>query len=134
VTRHPFSTTVIGAMPQPSADPASLLPLSEPVFQIMLAVAGPPRHGYAIMREVEERTDGRVRLGPGTLYGAIKRLRDQGVLEEVEDQAEGAADERRRLYGLTPFGREVARREAERLDETLQAARRKDLLPNMGAA
>lgn len=121
-------------MSQPSPDPASLLPLSEPVFQIMLAVAAAPRHGYAIMREAEERTDGRVRLGPGTLYGAIKRLRDQGVLEEVEEEGDPGGGERRRLYRLTTFGREVARREAERLHQTLETARGKHLLPKMGAA
>ncbi|MGH7480802.1 MAG: PadR family transcriptional regulator [Longimicrobiales bacterium] len=110
------------------ASPASLLPLSEPVFQILLTLADGPRHGYGVMQEVDARTDGRVSLGPGTLYGAIKRLRRQGLVEEDEDAAPEAADERRRYYRLTRRGRDVARLEAARLEGLLDAARSKRLV------
>ncbi len=121
-------------MSTPAPDPASLLPLSEAVFQILLALADESRHGYAIMQEVEARTSGRVRLGPGTLYGAIKRLREQGIVKEdaAADPPEG--EERRRRYRLTAFGRQVATLEAQRLERLLDAARRKQLLPQAGAA
>jgi DNA-binding PadR family transcriptional regulator len=120
-------------MPNRMPDPASLLPLSEAVFEILLSVADRSRHGYGIMQEVEERTGGRIRLGPGTLYGAIKRLREQGVLEEAEGSGE-SDDERRRHYGLTAFGREVAVLEAKRLERLLDAARGKALLAQAGTA
>lgn len=114
--------------------PTALLPLSEAVFEILLALADGALHGYAIMQEVEQRTDGRVRLGPGTLYGAIRRLREQGVLEEVESADEPEGEERRRSYRLTAFGREVATGEAERLRRMLDTARTKRLLPQAGPA
>lgn len=117
-----------------SRDPTALLPLSEAVFQILLALAEEPRHGYGIMREVEERTDGRVRLGPGTLYGAIKRLRERGLVEEADGAAAPDEDERRRYYRLTSFGREVGAREAERLARLLESARRVRLVPHPGSA
>lgn len=116
-------------MPERSRDPALLLPLSEAVFHILLALADEDRHGYGIMQEVEERTGGRVRLGPGTLYGAIKRLREQELLSEAPSAASAETDERRRYYRLTPFGREVAVLEARRLERVLDTARRKRLLP-----
>lgn len=128
-----YSTRSALPMPNPMPDPASLLPLSEAVFEILLSVADRSRHGYGIMREVEDRTGGRLRLGPGTLYGAIKRLREQGVLEETEGSGE-SDDERRRHYGLTAFGREVAVLEAKRLERLLDAARGKALLTQAGAA
>lgn len=121
-------------MSDPSHDPAALLPLSEAVFQILLALADGTLHGYAIMQEVEERTGGRTRLGPGTLYGAIRRLREQGILEEVDDEPAPHGEERRRCYRLTPFGRQVAVLEARRLEQLLDTARRKHLLPREGAA
>lgn len=115
-------------------DAAELLPLSEAVFQILLALADESRHGYGIMREVEERTDGRVRLGPGTLYGAIKRLRRQGLLEELREAPASDADHRRRYYRLTAFGRDVAAREATRLERLVEAARRTRLIPRPRSA
>lgn len=120
-------------MPEPPRDPATLLPLSEAVFQLLLALVDEQRHGYGIMQEVEERTGGRIRLGPGTLYGAIRRLREQGLLEEAEAEVDPDGDERRRYYRLTGFGREVAILEAKRLERLLDAARRKRLLPRAGA-
>lgn len=121
-------------MGSPRRDPSAPLPLSEPVFHILLALTREPRHGYAIMQEVEERTEGRVRLGPGTLYGAIKRLRERGLLEEADAAAERDEDERRRYYRLTPYGREVAAREAARLERLVEAARRARLVPRPGPA
>ena len=117
-----------------ATNPESLLPLSEPVFQILLALADEDRHGYGIIQEVDDRTDGRVRLGPGTLYGALKRLREQGLIEEVEAEAAPPEDDRRRYYRLTGTGRRVAFLEANRLEGLLTTARRKRLLPHEGIA
>ena len=105
-------------------------PLSEAVFQILLAIADRPRHGYAIMQEIEERTGGAIRMGPGTLYGAIRRLREQGLVEETDAPAgeDEEQDERRRYYRLTPEGRLVAKAEALRLERLLASARAKRLV------
>lgn len=121
-------------MAPPSIDAHSLIPLTEPVFQILLALADEDRHGYGIIQEVDGRTGGRVRLGPGTLYGAIKRLREQGLIAEVEADVEPPEDERRRYYHLTNLGREVAALEASRLENLLDTARVKRLLPHRGIA
>ncbi len=106
------------------------------MLQILLTLAGGPRHGYGIMREVEERTGGRVRLGPGTLYGAVKRLRERGLIDEVEDSEapDEPADDRRRYYRLTSLGREAARLEVERLARVVETARGKRLAPEGGAS
>src|SRR5687768_12858568 len=109
--------------------PRDLLPLSPQVFHILLALADQDRHGYGIMQEVEERTEGSVKLGPGTLYGAIKRLRADGLIEEMEEAEAGDA-ERRRCYHLTALGRQVARLEAERLEELVASARSKRVVPS----
>jgi DNA-binding PadR family transcriptional regulator len=108
-----------------TARPQDLIPLSPPVFHILLSLVDADRHGYAIMQEVEERTGGAVRLGPGTLYGAIKRLREDGLIEEREDEGDS---ERRRSYHLTQLGRQVARLEAERLKEMVLSAQAKRLI------
>jgi DNA-binding PadR family transcriptional regulator len=100
-------------------------PLSAAAFQILLALSDRDRHGYGVMQEIEERTGGRVRLGPGTLYGALKRMLDDGWVEELEGDEEG---ERRRYYRLTAAGRKVARQEAQRLEELVTAAHAKRLL------
>jgi DNA-binding PadR family transcriptional regulator len=97
--------------------PASFLPLSQAEFQILLSVNAQPRHGYAIMQEVDERCGPTAVLGPGTLYGAIKRLRRAGLIEEVEG---GSA--RQRPYAITPLGRRVAVAEAERHKELVRWA------------
>jgi DNA-binding PadR family transcriptional regulator len=104
-------------------DPAPHLPLSPPVFHVMLSLSQGERHGYLIMKEVEERTGGSVSLSTGTLYGIIKRLLDADLIVEVP-----AADPRRRAYRLTPFGKIVARAEAERLESLVDAARSTRLL------
>lgn len=107
-------------------DPADLIPLSPVALNILLALADAERHGYGIMLEVRERTGGRVRLGPGTLYGAIKRLKDAGVIEEAGERADAEdGDERRCYYRLTGFGGQVLSAEVERLDDLVRTAHRK---------
>jgi DNA-binding PadR family transcriptional regulator len=98
-------------------------PLPSAAFQILLALAGEDLHGYAIMRQVEEQTGGRVRLGPGTLYSSIQTLLEEGLLEEVDGAADSASDERRRYYRLTTAGRKAARYEADRIADLLRVAR-----------
>ena len=106
---------------RPSAE--AFLPLSEVTFQILLALSDRERHGYGIMTEVEIRTDGRVRLGAGTLYGALKRLVADGLVEEAGERADAGDDERRRYYRLASLGRSVARAEARRLASAVRLAR-----------
>lgn len=109
--------------------PESQLPLTPATFQILLALVDGERHGYAIMREVTERSGGGVRLGPGTLYGTLKRLLEGGVIEECGERADPElGDERRRYYRITEFGLAVARAEARRLDGVVRAARQKKLI------
>jgi DNA-binding PadR family transcriptional regulator len=105
-------------MPPPERNPADYLPLSPQVFYVLLSLADGQKHGYAIMKEVEQRTDSTVRLSTGTLYGIVKRLLQDGWIRE---SALGSTD-RRRAYRLTAFGRKVALAEAERLRELVRAA------------
>jgi DNA-binding PadR family transcriptional regulator len=104
-------------------------PLPSAAFQILLSLAGEDLHGYGIMRQVAEQTEGRMRLGPGTLYSSIQSLLEARLIEEV-DQREDAklGNERRRYYRLTSAGRKVARYEAERLADLLRVARAKKIL------
>ena len=112
-----------------SITPESQLPLAPATFQILLALVGGEGHGYAIMKEVAARTDGEVRLGPGTLYGALKRLLESGLVEEGSERADPQlGDDRRRYYRLTKLGLRVARLEARRLDALVRAARQKKLI------
>ena len=106
-------------------DPQALLPLTPAMFYVLVALADGQTHGYAILKDVEELTGGSVRLSTGTLYGIIKRLLGDGLIRESGLSAKG--DERRRSYELTAFGRDVARAEAARLEQTLAIARRKAL-------
>jgi DNA-binding PadR family transcriptional regulator len=111
-------------------DPERLLPLSPAAFHILVALAGEDRHGYAIIREVAERTDGDVRLGPGTLYRTIQRLLEQGLIVETHDRpAPELDDERRRYYHITAFGLAVARAESARLARLVRVARAQGLVP-----
>lgn len=111
--------------------PEDFLPLTPAMFHILLALADRERHGYDIMREVDERTAGKVRLGPGTLYGSIKRMLSDGLLEEMDERPDPELDdERRRYYRLTDFGYRVAVAEAERLARLVKSARIKKLLPS----
>jgi DNA-binding PadR family transcriptional regulator len=104
--------------------------LASAVFQILVALADRDRHGYAIMQDVAARTDGRMKLSPGTLYGSIKRMLDDGLIVEVDERPDPAHDdERRRYYRLTRFGREVAQAEADRLATLLRQARAAGLTP-----
>jgi DNA-binding PadR family transcriptional regulator len=96
-------------------------PLPDVVFHILVALADNERHGYSVMQEVTALTDGRVRLSPGTLYGAIQRMLEQGLIEEVRGPK--AADERRRFYRITADGRRAAVAETERLRRLLAQAR-----------
>ena len=103
-----------------------LSPLPAAAFQILLSLVGEDLHGYAIMRAVEQQTDGRMRLGPGTLYSSIRAMLEEGLIEEIERSESG--DERRRYYHLTSAGRRLAREEAERLADLLRVARIKNIL------
>jgi DNA-binding PadR family transcriptional regulator len=110
-------------------NPEDLLPLTPAMFHILLALADRQRHGYEIMREVDERSEGQVRIGPGTLYGSIKRMLQAGWIEELEERPDPELDdERRRYYQLTDFGYRLAVAEAERLDRLVKTARTKKLL------
>lgn len=104
-------------------DPEELLPLTPAMFHVLVALADGEAHGYRIMKDVESLTSGDVRLSTGTLYGIMKRLLADGLVRETS----GSGDERRRGYSLTPYGRDVARAEAARLERTLALARRKPL-------
>ncbi len=111
-------------------DPESLLPLTPAVFHILLALADNERHGYGIMQEIGRRTDGKLRMGPGTLYGSIKRMLADGLIEKSGERPDPALDdERRHYYRLTDFGQRVVRAEAQRLAQLVNAARAKQLLP-----
>ncbi len=93
-----------------------ILPLSQTAFHVLVALAGGPSHGYAIAREVEELTEGRIVMGPGTLYGSLQRMRSAGLIEESKNPGEeGVHAERRRYYRVTPVGSEALRAESGRL-------------------
>jgi DNA-binding PadR family transcriptional regulator len=104
-------------------DPNELLPLTPAMFYVLVALADGDTHGYQILKDVEQLTNGTVRLSTGTLYGIIKRLLNDGLIREFGR----GEDERRRAYELTAFGRDVARAEAARLEQTLAIAKRKVL-------
>lgn len=104
-------------------------PLPAAAFQIMLSLADAELHGYGIMRQVEEQTSGRLRLGPGTLYSSIQAMLEEGLIEEVDGTSDHEpGHERRRYYRLTSSGRKLARAEAERLADLLRVARAKKIL------
>ena len=105
------------------------LPLSTQVFHILLALVDDDQHGYAIIQDVADRTEGEVRLTASTLYAAIKRLLESGWIEELTRRPKSDDDPRRRYYRLTARGREVARAEARRLERMAAMAREKRLLP-----
>jgi DNA-binding PadR family transcriptional regulator len=102
-------------------------PLTPAVFHILLALAAGPAHGYAIMQEVENLTEARLQLGPGTLYGSIKRLLADGLIEEAPSLRDDD-DPRRKYYRLTPTGAEIAQAEARRLSLLVTIARQRRLL------
>jgi DNA-binding PadR family transcriptional regulator len=113
--------------------PDEMLPLTVPVYYTLLALADGERHGYAIITEVEERTGGAVRLRTGTLYTAIRRMLEQGLVAESDERPDPELDdERRRYYRITPFGREVLALEAARLEQMVALAREKKVLARPG--
>ena len=91
------------------------------IFQILIALADQPLHGYGIMLNISERSDGKVKLSPGTLYGAIKQMLEEGLIEEIAGRA--SDDDRRRNYRITRDGREAARQEMARMSALLNHAR-----------
>jgi DNA-binding PadR family transcriptional regulator len=105
--------------------PENLLPLKPHWFHILLSLSGQERHGYAIMQEVLERTGGKLRLWPATLYGTLKRLMDADLIEECPASSGPGADARRRSYRLTRFGRRVLAAESDRLEELVRIIRAK---------
>lgn len=103
--------------------PDDLLPLAPAVFQILLSLAEGERHGYALKREIARRTDGRLTLGAGVLYGSISKMLAQGLIEESDERPDPHLDdERRRYYKVTAFGRRVAQAEAARMQELVDLA------------
>jgi DNA-binding PadR family transcriptional regulator len=113
-----------------ATSPEDLLPLQPAAFHILVALGSGDRHGYAIMREVAERTGGTFRLHPGTLYTTVRRLLEEGLVEELAERpVPDEDDERRRYYRLTRLGRAVARAEAARLESLVVMAKRAGLTP-----
>src|SRR6266566_4986328 len=111
-------------------DPERLLPLTPAVFHILLSLVGCDRHGYSIMQEVNGYTDGKLRLGPGTLYRSIKQMLAEGLIIEWDERPDPALDDqRRRYYRLTDFGQRVLKAETERLEQVLNVARVKQRQP-----
>ncbi|HMF59475.1 MAG TPA: helix-turn-helix transcriptional regulator [Vicinamibacterales bacterium] len=117
--------------PRADADDVdSFIPLPTAVFHILVALADRERHGYSIMQDVTARTGGKVRLSAGTLYSAIRRMLEQGLIEEMRTSPDPASDDdRRRYYRLTRLGRDVALAEARRLTDMLSQARTTGLIP-----
>ncbi|MBN1430885.1 MAG: PadR family transcriptional regulator [Anaerolineae bacterium] len=106
--------------------------LTPTMFHILLALADREKHGYAIMREVETHTNGRLKLGPGTLYGSIKQMLAAGLIEESEDRPDPALDDqRRRYYRLTGLGRKAASEEARQLSHLVGIAQSKNLIGDL---
>jgi DNA-binding PadR family transcriptional regulator len=107
----------------------NLMPLPQAFFHILVSLADGDRHGYAIIQDVASRTNGEVKLGPGTLYRSIQRMLEQDLIIETDSRpAPDADDERRRYYRITSLGRQVARAEAERLSALVAMARSTGLL------
>ncbi len=110
-------------------DPDDYLPLTTPMFQVLVALADGEKHGYAVIKEVRRRTDGKVELTAGTLYGVIKRFVDERLILESEERPYPALDhERQRYLRLSANGRAVASAEARRMEEAVRHARAKKLL------
>jgi DNA-binding PadR family transcriptional regulator len=110
-------------------DPEAMLPLTPAMFHILLALADGERHGYSIMQEIAAQTQGKIRIGPTTLYRSIKSMLADGLIVEVDERPDPTLDdERRRYYRLTPFGQRVAVAEAQRLEQAVAVARKKPML------
>jgi DNA-binding PadR family transcriptional regulator len=107
----------------------ALLPLPPAAFHILMALADQERHGYAIIQDVAERTDGELRLSAGTLYRSIQRMLEQDLIVEVTKRPAIGDDSRRRYYRITAFGTAVARAEMRRLTQLVRLARARGLTP-----
>ena len=120
-------------MPRIKRNPAdALLPLPLPIFHMLLALSEGDRHGYALKREILQRTGGKLNLGSGALYGSINRMLEQGLIEESDERPDAHLDdERRRYYRITSFGRQVAQAEAVRLRQLLRLAETKLGVPEL---
>ena len=117
-------------MQQDTPDAKAFLPLPTATFHILIALADRDQHGYAIIQEIATRTDGKVRIGAGTLYRTIQRLLDQGLIVETRDRPSPELDDqRRRYYRITPLGTAVARAETDRLASMVELARAQGLAP-----
>jgi DNA-binding PadR family transcriptional regulator len=115
---------------QPGTPVTDLLPLTPAIFHILLAVADDDRHGYAIMQEVARLTEGAIHMGPGTLYGTIKRMLAAGLIEETDERPDPELDdERRRYYSATKLGMRVLKAETARMATLVSAARTKKVTP-----
>jgi DNA-binding PadR family transcriptional regulator len=109
---------------------ADCLPLTPAMFEVLIALADGEKHGYAVLKEVARRSDGRVTLSPGTLYAIIRRFVSDGIVAETDERPDASLDdERRRYYRMTDFGRDVALAEAKRMETALGMARAKSLIP-----
>ena len=127
----------IAAMSDAAQAPEEMLPLPAAQLHILLALADGEKHGYAVMREVESMTNGEVTMGPGTLYGAIKKMLNAGLVEEIDERPDPELDdERRRYYRVTGFGVRALKAETarlERLIETAHAKQARRLRPGLGS-
>ena len=122
-------------MPKTPPTPHDFIPLTPPVFHILLAISDGARHGYAVIKEVEKRSQGDVMLSTGTLYAAMKRLLGDGLIEETDSGKDVVnVDERRRYYCLTGLGRKVARAEVNRMVDLVSIAEEKRLVRNVALA
>jgi DNA-binding PadR family transcriptional regulator len=118
-------------MDKSKREPEAMLPLTPAVFHILLALADSERHGYGIMQEIAARTNDTMRMGPGTLYGSIKRMLADGLIEATDERPDpDLDDERRRYYKLTEFGLRALQAETLRLEQLVRIARAKNVLRN----
>lgn len=111
-----------------SAEAHELVPLSPPVFHVLLALGSGAMHGYAIMQAFDDKTGGQGSILPGTLYATISRMVETGLIEELDEPPAGSTDRRRRYYRTTPFGRSVAEAESRRMARLLEVARSENLV------
>jgi len=120
---------IVSGMRLDPESPDAVLPLPPATFHILLALTTEERHGYAIIQDVEARTDGELRMSAGTLYRSIARMVEQGLIAEVMKRRTKEDDERRRYYRITPFGTAVAKAETRRLTQLVRLARASGLTP-----
>ena len=121
-------------MSGPIRTPEQMIPLTHLTYHVLLALANAPLHGYGIIKEIESSTSGDLELETGTLYAAIKRMKEEGLLEHATAAAAAGIDSRRRYYALTPFGRSVLLLESQRLVRLLAVAQQKQIVQDLGLA